>query len=74
MVIFMNWAIRLGVTGMESVMGFIREELNLICFHIVAVMSHYEPERYLRTAQRFKATVLHLVPPIILMLAKSPLG
>ena len=36
-------------------------------------MSRFEPEKFLETIQQHKVTILNLVPPIVLFLAKHPL-
>ena len=38
----------------------------------LVVMPRFELEQYLDLVQRYRATVLHVVPPIVLALAKSP--
>jgi acyl-CoA synthetase (AMP-forming)/AMP-acid ligase II len=40
----------------------------------LVVMPRFELETYLDLVERHRATVLHVVPPIVLALAKSPLG
>jgi len=40
----------------------------------LVVMPRFELESYLDLVERHRATVLHVVPPIVLALAKSPLG
>jgi acyl-CoA synthetase (AMP-forming)/AMP-acid ligase II len=38
----------------------------------LVVMSRFELEQYLDLVERYRATVLHVVPPVVLALAKSP--
>jgi acyl-CoA synthetase (AMP-forming)/AMP-acid ligase II len=38
----------------------------------LVVMPRFDLDRYLQTVERYRATVLHVVPPIVLALAKSP--
>lgn len=38
----------------------------------LVVMPRFDLDRYLETVERYRATVLHVVPPIVLALAKSP--
>ena len=40
----------------------------------LVVMPRFELEAYLDLVERHRATMLHVVPPIVLALAKSPLG
>jgi acyl-CoA synthetase (AMP-forming)/AMP-acid ligase II len=40
----------------------------------LVVMPRFELESYLDLVERHRATMLHVVPPIVLALAKSPLG
>jgi len=40
----------------------------------LVVMPRFELEAYLDLVERYRATVLHVVPPIVLALAKSPPG
>jgi acyl-CoA synthetase (AMP-forming)/AMP-acid ligase II len=39
----------------------------------VNVMEKFDPALFLKTIQENKITVLHIVPPIVLFLAKHPL-
>jgi len=40
----------------------------------VVVMPRFELEQYLQLVQRHRATLLHVVPPVVVALAKQPLG
>ncbi len=40
----------------------------------VVVMPRFELEQYLALVQRYRATLLHVVPPVVVALAKQPLG
>jgi acyl-CoA synthetase (AMP-forming)/AMP-acid ligase II len=42
------------------------------CSRIVT-MPKFEPQQYLELVQKYSATILHVVPPIVLFLAKHPM-
>jgi len=45
---------------------------NLYYGYKTVVMERFDFESYLKIVEKYKATVLHLVPPVALMLAKHP--